>query len=142
MNVRVRKMKYVIYVFAVLALALGMFFLTYDFNSSDNSTSYKDITPKDAKEMLDSNKDVILLDVRTLAEYEEKHIPNSTLLPLSELMDKATLVIKDKDMPILVYCRSGNRSVTASLALIELGYKNVYNLGGIIDWPYETTSGK
>jgi phage shock protein E len=92
--------------------------------------------------MLDSNKDVILLDVRTLAEYEEKHIPNSTLLPLSELMDKATLVIKDKDMPILVYCRSGNRSVTASLALIELGYKNVYNLGGIIDWPYETTSGK
>jgi phage shock protein E len=152
MNVKARKeffMKYVFCFFGILVLFLGIILLVNDSNANEikdntskDSSSYKDITPKDAKKMLDANENVILLDVRTPAEYQEKHIPNSTLLPLSELEDKATSVIEDIDINIVIYCRSGNRSVSASLILVDLGYKNVYNLGGIIDWPYETETGK
>lgn len=98
---------------------------------------YIDITAEDAKERLDSGEEIILLDVRTPEEYETSHIENSILIPVDELKEEAPEVLKNKDIPIFVYCRSGNRSVTASNILVELGYTNVYNLGGINDWPYE-----
>ncbi|MEL7655511.1 MAG: rhodanese-like domain-containing protein [Bacillota bacterium] len=102
-----------------------------------DETGYIDITPEDAKERLDSGEEIILLDVRTKEEYDTAHIENSVLIPVDELETEAPKSLKDKDTPIFVYCRSGNRSVTAANILVELGYKNVYNLGGIIDWPYE-----
>ncbi len=98
---------------------------------------YSDISPDTAKERLDSDEEVILLDVRTKEEYDTVHIKNSVLIPLDELEAIAPEVIKDKATPIFVYCRSGNRSITASEILVKLGYTNVYNLGGINDWPYE-----
>lgn len=100
------------------------------------------ITPEDAKERLENEENIILLDVRTLEEYEENHIPNSVLIPLDVLEKEASEKLSDKGATIFIYCRSGNRSATASKILLELGYTNLYDLGGIIDWPYDTESGQ
>ncbi len=102
----------------------------------------KKISPEAAKEQMDKNKNSILLDVRTEEEYEEIHIPESILIPLDTLEASAEEQMIDKSIPIFIYCRSGRRSVTAAQILLELGYTEVYDLGGIIDWPYETKSKK
>lgn len=99
--------------------------------------SYQRISQEDAKKMMD-NEDVIILDVREQSEFEEKHIPGAVLLPVGTITkDTADAVIPDLDSVVLVYCRSGNRSQTASSALAELGYSCVYEFGGINTWPYE-----
>ncbi|TYQ17783.1 UNVERIFIED_CONTAM: rhodanese-related sulfurtransferase [Acetivibrio alkalicellulosi] len=105
---------------------------------NDNGLTYKNISAKEAKERIDSEKGIILLDVRTPAEYAESHIPESVLLPLDTLNRDVTNVITDKNAVIFIYCRSGRRSITAAEILISLGYTNVYNLGGINSWPFET----
>ena len=110
-------------------------------DSKSKGGSYINIKPEEAKKLLESRKDIVLLDVRTLEEYTEKHIPGSILIPVDEITEKASDVLKDKEAKIFVYCRSGRRSVTASEKLIQMGYANVYNLGGIIDWKYETETG-
>lgn len=110
-------------------------------STADRVVDYKDIKPEDAKERLDNEKGIILLDVRTLEEYTEKHIHGSILIPVDEIPSKAAEILTNKNDEIFVYCRSGKRSVTASKALVKMGYTKVYNLGGIIDWPYETESG-
>lgn len=99
---------------------------------------YQNITPQEAKKRLDEEKNIILLDVRTPEEYAEKHIPGSILIPVNVIEEEAPLILTDKNNPVFVYCRSGRRSITAAESLIKLGYTQVYNLGGIIDWPYET----
>lgn len=103
--------------------------------------SYKNIKPEEAKKRLDNEKGIILLDVRTEEEYAEKHIPNSLLIPVEVIEEEAPSKLSDKSATIFVYCRSGRRSVTASETLVKMGYTNIYNLGGINDWPYETESG-
>lgn len=100
-------------------------------------TDFISISAAEAKKLMDSEKDYILLDVRTQAEYDEGHIPGSVLLPHDQIADKAAELLKNKDQLILVYCRSGNRSKVASQALSELGYTQVREMGGIKDWPYE-----
>jgi len=97
----------------------------------------KNITPADAKKRLDADKNIVLLDVRTAEEYAEKHIPGSLLIPLDVIETTVTQKIADQKTTIFVYCRSGRRSVTAAESLVKLGYTDVYNLGGIMDWPYE-----
>jgi phage shock protein E len=104
------------------------------------SASYQKITAKDAKELLQNDSSVILLDVRTVAENKELRIPGSVLIPLDTLKVQAESLLSDKQATIVVYCRSGNRSKEAADILLDLGYKNVFDLGGIIDWPYETES--
>lgn len=99
-------------------------------------TQYVKVSPAEAKEIMDS-EEAIVLDVRTKDEYDQGHIEGSVLLPVDEISAKAEEVIKDKSTKILVYCRSGNRSATAAKTLIEMGYENVLDFGGIIDWPYE-----
>jgi rhodanese-related sulfurtransferase len=99
-------------------------------------TQYVKISPEEAKEIMD-NEESIVLDVRTKSEYDQGHIEGSVLLPVDEISSKAEEVLKDKSAKILVYCRSGNRSATAAKTLIEMGYENVLDFGGIIDWPYE-----
>ena len=98
---------------------------------------YREITADKAKEMMD-NQDVVVLDVRTEAEYRAKHIKDAVLIPLDQVEDLAEIEIPEKEQTILVYCRSGQRSRVASQMLVDLGYTNVYEFGGIIDWPYET----
>ena len=105
----------------------------------ESSAEYQQITAEEAKEMIDTLDDEIILDVREQEEYDAKHIPDAILLPVGMIdEDTAEGVIPEKDSVVLVYCRSGNRSKTASNKLAQLGYTQVYEFGGINDWPYET----
>ena len=105
-----------------------------------NENSYQQITQEAAKEMMDT-QEVLILDVREQHEYDSGHIPGAVLLPVGTITeDTAAVVIDDLDTVVLVYCRSGNRSKTASQALVDLGYTNVYEFGGINDWPYDVES--
>ena len=104
---------------------------------NDQEAVYVNITAEEAKQIMDSEEGYIILDVRTREEYDEGHIPSATQISHEEIAEKAEGVLTDKDQLILVYCRSGRRSKIAAEALIELGYTNIKEFGGIIDWPYE-----
>ena len=104
-------------------------------NKMENS--YEQITPAEAKEIMDKRDGYVILDVRTQEEYDEAHIDGAILIPDYEITAKAESMLKDKNQLILVYCRSGRRSKIASESLAKLGYTNVKEFGGIIDWPYE-----
>ena len=106
----------------------------------ENKIMYNKITAEEAKEMIDT-QEVIILDVRTQEEFEEKHIEGALLIPDYELAKLAKSKLPDKNKKILVYCRSGNRSKSAARLLIDMGYTDVYDFGGIINWPYETVQG-
>ena len=99
---------------------------------------YEQISADDAKGLMDSESGFIIIDARTESEYAEGHIEGAILIPEYEIADRAEKEIPDKDRLILVYCRSGRRSKIASEELVKLGYTNVKEFGGIIDWPYET----
>ena len=107
---------------------------------SEEKITFKNITDDEAKAELDKDNTIIVLDVRSEEEYQQSHIPNSILIPVNELESKAVSQLPDKQSKIFVYCRSGARSTVACGILVNLGYTNVYNLGGIINWPYETVS--
>ena len=98
---------------------------------------YEQITPEEAKKIMDSGEEHIILDTREQDEFDEGHIPGAILIPYTEIENKAEEMLPDKDKLILVYCRSGRRSKIAAEALSKLGYTNVKEFGGIIDWPYE-----
>ena len=95
------------------------------------------ITAEEAKKLMDSEEGCIILDVRTREEYDQGHIPGAVLIPNTEIEAKAADLLPDKGQLILVYCRSGRRSQLAAEALVELGYTNIKEFGGILDWPYE-----
>ena len=123
----------------MIPFLLALFLLT---GCGGNATDsfYQQITQEEAKEMVDS-QEVIILDVREQDEYDSGHIPDAVLLPVGTIDETtAAEAIPEKDSTVLVYCRSGNRSKTASSALAELGYTNIYEFGGINTWPYETES--
>lgn len=114
------------------------FFLLAGCSGNAADSSYQQITQEEAKEMMDT-QEVIILDVREQDEYDGGHIPGALLLPVGTIDETtAAEVIPEKDSTVLVYCRSGNRSKTASSTLAELGYTNIYEFGGINTWPYET----
>ncbi len=98
---------------------------------------YEQITPEEAKQIMDSGEEHIILDTREQDEFDEGHIPGAILIPYTEIENKAKEMLPDKDAQILVYCRSGRRSKIAAESLAKLGYTNVKEFGGIIDWPYE-----
>ncbi len=99
---------------------------------------YEQIDVQQAKEIMDTETDYIIIDARTQEEFNEGHIEGAILIPEYEIFERAEKELQDKDQLILVYCRSGRRSKIASQALVDLGYTNVKEFGGIIDWPYET----
>ena len=105
--------------------------------SNTNTHSYEQITGEKAKDIMDSGVEYVLIDARTESEFAEGHIEGAILIPEYEIADKAEQKIPDKDALILVYCRSGRRSKIASEELVKLGYTNVKEFGGIIDWQYE-----
>ena len=98
---------------------------------------YMNITAQQAKELMDTQEGYVILDTRAQEEYDEGHIPGAIVIPHDEIMEKAEAVLTDKDQLILVYCRSGRRSKIAAEALVDLGYTNIREFGGILDWPYE-----
>jgi rhodanese-related sulfurtransferase len=103
--------------------------------------SYHKVSASQAKSMMDEAQEFTLVDVRTANEYTTERIAGAILIPVDSIKDRAAVELPDKGALIFVYCRAGNRSATASRALVSLGYTNVYDMGGIIDWPYGTTSG-
>ncbi|MDR5658498.1 rhodanese-like domain-containing protein [Serpentinicella sp. ANB-PHB4] len=121
------------WVIIIIVLVLGF----YLYNNNKTESGYERMSPEEAKNQLEQNKDIVLLDVRTVEEYNEKHIDGSTLIPLHVLESEVGRKIPKKDQKIIIYCRSGNRSRTAANMLLKKGYNNVYDLGGINSWPYE-----
>ncbi len=106
--------------------------------TGDNVITYEQIPSEAAKQIMDSEKGYVIIDARTEEEFAAGHIEGAVVIPEYEITEKAEALIPDKDTLILVYCRSGRRSKIASDALVKLGYTNVKEFGGIIDWPYET----
>ena len=103
-----------------------------------NTASYQQITAEEAKSMMVEQPDAVILDVREQDEYDAGHIPGAVLLPVGTINEEtAASAIPENDTVVLVYCRSGNRSKTASQSLVDLGYTQIYEFGGIKDWPYE-----
>ena len=102
------------------------------------NNTYEQISGEQAKALMDSEKDYVIIDARTQEEFDGGHIPGAVLIPEYEIAQRAENELPDKDQLILVYCRSGRRSKIASQALVDLGYTNVKEFGGIIDWEYET----
>lgn len=111
----------------VLAMLLGL--------SACASPAYQKISAAKAKSMMEE-KTVIIVDVRTLEEYNEGHIAKAILIPNESIGSTQPAQLPDKDAIILVYCRSGNRSKQASEKLVAMGYTQIYDFGGIIDWTY------
>ena len=105
---------------------------------TEREVSYRQITMDEAVAMMEEEEGYIILDVRTAAEFDEKHIPGAINIPNETIGAEVIPELPDKDQLILVYCRSGNRSKQASEKLMKLGYTNVVEFGGIIDWPGET----
>ena len=98
---------------------------------------YQQITAEEAKKIMNSNEEHIILDTREQDEFNEGHIQGAILIPYTEIENRAEEMLPDKDAQILVYCRSGRRSKIASESLAKLGYTDVKEFGGIIEWPYE-----
>lgn len=124
----------------VAILVIG-FLIFRTFSKNTGGAKMVMISPLDAKKRLDTENEIILLDVRTKSEYLGRHIPKSILIPLDVLANEAGKRLPDKNKQIIVYCQSGSRSAAAVNSLLKLGYTHVYNLGGISRWPYETVSG-
>ena len=105
--------------------------------SDGGSATYEQIDGAKAKALMNSESGYIIIDARTKSEYDEGHIPGAILIPEYEIADRAENELSDKNQLILVYCRSGRRSKIAAEELVKLGYTNVKEFGGIIDWKYE-----
>lgn len=102
-----------------------------------SDTDFISITSEEAKNIMDSEEHYVILDVRTQEEYDKGHIKNAVLIPDYEINEMAEEMLPDKEQLILVYCRSGRRSKIASENLADMGYSNIREFGGIIDWEYE-----
>ena len=137
----------------ILILAIGLLFLFAACSNEANeinepsddlgstSPSWQTITATEALGMMAEAGGFILLDVRTEAEFQERRIDGALLIPYDEIKNRAETELLDKNAIILIYCRSGRRSALAAADLVALGYTNIYDFGGVIDWPYESISG-
>ena len=121
----------------MLLISLLLFGMTACDGENGKSSTYEQITAEQAKTIMDTENDYVIIDARTDEEFAEGHIENAILIPEYEIKDRAEKELPDKEQLILVYCRSGRRSKIASEELVKLGYSNVKEFGGIIDWPYD-----
>ena len=124
----------------LIFLFLALMMLTACGQATENNREavYMNITAEEAKQIMDTEEGYLILDTRAQEEYDEGHIPGAIVIPHDEIADRAEEELPQKDQLLLVYCRSGRRSKIAAEALVELGYTNIKEFGGIIDWPYET----
>lgn len=120
---------------AAIAVAAGLLVYGQSWLGASGASGIRHVGPAEFSELLRSTPNAILVDVRTPGEYREGHLQNSRLLPLQSLADTAAAALPDRDAPLAVYCRSGNRSTVAVNILHQQGYTNVINLtGGIMAW--------
>ena len=123
--------------FLLMLLTLALPFGCVGCSGGGSDAIYDQISGAEAKALMDSESGYIIIDARTQEEYDEGHIPGAILIPEYEIADRAEKELPDKNQLILVYCRSGRRSKIAAEELVKLGYTNVKEFGGIIDWEYE-----
>ena len=123
-----------------VSVVLMLISLLVGCSGGNSKNGYEQITPAEAKALMDSEDGYIILDVRTPEEYAAGHIAGAILIPDYEIGEKAEGILTDKDQLILVYCRSGRRSKNAANELATLGYTNIKEFGGIIDWEYGTVT--
>ncbi len=102
-----------------------------------SKANYHQIDGQSALDMMNNETDYIIIDVRTESEYQQGHIKNAINIPNESIDESVSEILTDKDQLLLVYCRSGNRSKKASEKLAKLGYSNIYEFGGISDFPGE-----
>lgn len=124
----------------IIMLIISLSLFGFSACGEENKTptpQYEQISAEKAKELMNTEKDYVVLDARTQEEFDEGHIEGAIMIPEYEVSTRAEKELPDKDQLILVYCRSGRRSKIAAQALQDLGYTNVKEFGGIIDWPYE-----
>ena len=121
-------MKYIL----MLAIVIGGLFMFMQNSNANQTMTYQELQNK-----LNAKENFVLLDVRTQEEFDAGHIPTAILLPYDEINLKAATVLPDKEKEIVLYCRSGRRSAIAKKALVELGYKDVKDFGGISRWQGE-----
>ena len=121
----------------ILLLAVMMLTACGQDKENNQGAVYVNITAEEAKRIMDTEEGYVILDVREQDEYDAGHISGAILIPFTQIEAKANEMLPDKDQLILVYCRSGRRSKIAAEALAELGYTNIKEFGGILDWPYE-----
>ena len=121
----------------ILLLAAAIFAACGQTEKIVKESVYMNITAEEAKVLMESETGYIILDVREQDEYDAGHIPGAILIPYTRIEEEASEKLTDKDQLTLVYCRSGRRSKIAADALVELGYTNIREFGGILDWPYE-----
>ena len=123
--------------FILMILAMAFPFAIAGCSSGGGAISYEQINGAEAKALMDKESGYIIIDARTQSEYDEGHIPGAILIPEYEIAQRAENELPDKNQLILVYCRSGRRSKIAAEELVKLGYTNVKEFGGIIDWEYD-----
>lgn len=123
-----------------VSVVLMLISLLVGCNDGNNKNVYEQITPDEAKALMDSEDGYIILDVRTPEEFAERHIEGAILIPDYGIGEKAESILTDKEQLILVYCRSGRRSKNAANELATLGYTNIKEFGGINDWKYGTVT--
>ena len=125
----------------IMTILLSLLSLTGCAAPASQNNTYRQISMSEAITMMEKEKDYIILDVRRRDEFAEKHIPGAINIPNEIIGTEEIKELPNKKQLILVYCRSGNRSKQASEKLVKLGYTNIVEFGGIIDWPGETVSG-
>lgn len=129
---------YIILIIIVLVVVEGVIFmLNKQDKNSNNETTIKHVSMHDIVKIMNENTNYIILDVRTVAEYNDGHIPNAICIPNETINGDIIDKLPNKEQLILIYCRSGNRSKQAAEKLKNLGYTNLVEFGGIIDWKGE-----
>ncbi len=131
-----RKMRKVLPFVTILAVLCGCSAGGGALDGDGMVRSYTVITQDEAKEMMEED-DVVILDVRTVEEYNEGHIPGAICIPNEDIRGEKPEELPDVDQVLLIYCRTGRRSKEAADKLFNLGYNNVYEFGGIVDWTGE-----
>ncbi len=124
----------------ILLSALMLTGCTGAVNSTNNT--YRQISMDEAVAMMERESGYIILDVRTPEEFAEKHIPNAINVPNENIGTDEISQLPNKDQLIMVYCRSGRRSKETAEKMVKLGYTNIVEFGGILDWKGETVSGE
>jgi rhodanese-related sulfurtransferase len=126
----------------LIPILLSALMLTGCAGAGNNQTNtYRSITMDEAVEMMTEESDYIILDVRRPDEFAAGHIPNAINVPNETIGTAEIPELPDKDQLIMVYCRSGRRSKEAAEKLLKLGYTNIVEFGGILDWKGEIVTG-
>ena len=122
------KMRYLV------PILLSLTFVLTGCSGDSKGDSYMQISMEEALNMMETEKDYVILDVRTKDEYKEGHIPGAICVPNETIGEEDIAELPEKEQVILVYCRSGRRSKQAAAKLSAQGYTNVYEFGGLLDW--------